>query len=175
MANKKPDPHLNVANQRDQPVKRWAFRVFGLIVAASAAYICLALWQANTAQASEGDAPVVEEVAEPLAEEPVKGSRFSQAFDLIFKGDSREIVAEANAELEQRMKAADAREAALAEAEAAHAEKVAAEVEQLESAYAEAEAARDAAKAQEAEATRQREALAQCVLGAMGQKKEASE
>lgn len=119
--------------KEQQTVSKPVKRVLGVIGLFVLAYAGLMLYQ-NQAHADEpngdvtvtvnqdstGPAPVVEEAL--VVEEKHSSSRFSQAFDLIFKGDSREIVAEANAELEARMLAADAREAAILEREAELAE-----------------------------------------------------
>jgi hypothetical protein len=133
-------------------------RIVGVIAAAAVAYG--ALWfYAQRAHAEEPVAPpaeVTEVAASDEDAEAESGSRLSQAFDFLVRGDSSQIVAAASEELDRRTKAVEQREAAAVEREV-----------ELAKAEAMAESARDKADAELAEARRQHEALTQCVLQAV--------
>lgn len=140
-------------------------KTVALVLTAALVYGLVFLFIDQRAQAAEPAADVpIEGVVTPVEEPaPETGSnRFSQAFDLIFKGDSREIVAEANAELEARMQAADEREAAIAKREV--------ELAEAENATA---AAKYDATVQAERTAKAHKALTDCVLTAINPVEEA--
>jgi len=154
-----------MGNKQSAPIKeqttvtKGVKRIIGVIGLFVLGYVGLMLYQ-NQAHAAEpvSDVPVEGTVTPVEPVEPEAGSsRFSQAFDLIFKGDSRQIVAEANAELEARMQAADEREEAISKREVELAEAEAATAVAKAEATAKAKATASAHKA-----------LSECVLHAIG-------
>lgn len=166
----KPTSEVNVNQSikrgHKSPTKQYVLRIAGLVAAGVVVYGLLFVWQGRQAYADTGDTAVAEEVSSEPVEEPLEdaeatsGSRLSQAFDFLVKGDSSAIVKAASDELEARQQAADEREAVILTREAELSEAEAATAAALEKAQSEMETM-----------LRERSALQDCVLGAIRQEK----